>query len=181
MNHWNDLVLFTHSISSCKMRITSNILLIFIIVFNTYGQIDDQIVADTEVDIPNVLTDFRKNSVSVELLGNGLIWSMNYERFIPVKRDFNITFRGGFSQSGGGDFINQLGLIGESNALLFGAKNSMEIGLGYVYLMDDSRNSYPTIRLSYRHQSKWGMLIKFGFVYVDNTTFWPGLTIGYSF
>jgi len=76
-------------------------------------------------------TNFKQNQLYLELAGNGLIYSINYERFLS--EDF--TIRGGFGITPGlifveGTFIH----IPVTASYLIGSKTSkLELGLGATY------------------------------------------------
>jgi len=76
-------------------------------------------------------TNFKQNQLYLELAGNGLIYSINYERFLS--EDF--TIRGGFGITPGLIFIEGTFIhIPVTASYLIGSKTSkLELGLGATY------------------------------------------------
>ncbi len=126
-------------------------------------------------------TEICKNFLYIELLGNGNSWSANYERFFPRQKKLHFTIRAGFSQSDGYTVIEKLGIIGETNALLFGPKHFFENGIGFVYFPEHASDSYPTLKTGYRFHGKNGLMLRLGIAYIEGNSFWPGISIGFSF
>jgi hypothetical protein len=109
---------------------------------------------------------FHRNSVYVELLGNGGYYSVNYDYLITPKNALKLSARAGISihpERGTGPTIPL-----EVN-LLFGNPNKrkkkgfLEIGTGYTWVRhfsNDIKFNYRINRIGYRRQSPYG-----GFMY----------------
>lgn len=151
----------------------------------------------------NERTDVKfRNSVYFELGGNGVLYSLNFERFLS-NEDALIQYnlRGGleyingglFTFDGGGEStwgvpIELGGLIrmGESGA------NYYELGAGLSsfftdnlrYSIDQGTDFMGTLRFGYRHVSEDGFLFKIAvvpLVYEDGVFPWLGVGVGGSF
>lgn len=140
----------------------------------------------------------KRNAVYVEALGNGLIYSVNYDYQLLQSTNLGVRL--------GVNFFNR-----SENVLMFpahiryviGNKHGLEIGAGLTYQFrfanDQSSNSedvhlvVPSGALMYRFQADNGLLLRAGlaptFVKYDKKAkispaflyFWPGASIGYAF
>jgi len=121
--------------------------------------------------------DFKRNAVYGEFLGNGLYYSINYERQFILKDNERITARIGFSD---------ITLITEFNYLVGGKNNFFEPGVGYTYFFNDPDN-LVMIRAGYRYQGKKGLIIRIAPQWAFNTEsdsfggFWGSISLGYNF
>lgn len=127
----------------------------------------------------------KKNSLYLELLGNGVLYSVNYDRIIPISKHLKLAPRVGIeyipsfnNRSGFSRDYKNLHIPLELNLLAARAansKNMAEVGLGlslfsmknyYVYYVEsnkvDEKNKMAkvtTLRLGYRHQKPQGGLM----------------------
>ena len=143
------------------------------------------------------------NSVYLELGGNGIIGSLNYERLIPVGDYFAFAGRvGGLylpdrNENYGYMFPAEVSMLLGKNALKF------EAGFGYTYFnyidrehgeTDDfsnpEKNLIPVLRLGTRRQigqSPFFLRSAFTFLFIESVTLgkfpipWLGFSAGYSF
>ncbi len=139
-----------------------------------------------------------KNSVFFELFGNGLIYSLNYDRIILQRNGLKTSARIGFSVIPLDEFSNIL--ITEINQLIGRGNKYFEIGLGITahYVFDeeavsffgiDDHNFLGFIRMGYRYQKLNGGLFyrvgvtPFMFIEESDDKLFPyfGFSIGKSF
>jgi len=112
------------------------------------------------------------NSVYAEILGNGLFYSINYERNILSKEKIFLSPSIGFTSVG----REATGIPVMMLAYFGGSNSTLETGLGYSgfyreqsfsnYGVRDSRtffDHYVTGRLGYRYESPKGFLFKVAF------------------
>ena len=130
-----------------------------------------------------------KNSLQFEFLGNGFLYSLNYERILINREKFKTTAQVGYSMMGMGRQMFPLALT----ELISFNKNHIELGIGYSYA--DYLESRLTGRIGYRYQKPGGRLVfRIAFMpwyeyYKDiNTNVveqrirpWGGLAAGYNF
>ncbi|MEM0991961.1 MAG: hypothetical protein AAF847_11330 [Bacteroidota bacterium] len=137
----------------------------------------------------------QAQNVYVELLGNGVVYSVNYDMRL-AKKDNQLGFRSGLA------ILPEAGYIILQPNYLFGAKqHKFELGLGATALITTDGNTeleqvVASGALMYRFQRPDGhFLFRAGlsptFVPVDeNDTFsglarvfwiWPGVSFGYKF
>ena len=137
-----------------------------------------------------------KNAVYLELGGNGLIYTINYDRMIGNKFNVRagIETYGAFSQNGEGSGVIVLPVM--VNYLAGQGNNRLELGLGKLFSQinldfgDDSRfsrfsdNTY-TATIGFRHQPRnGGLLFRVGLTPIigrELTFMWAGASIGASF
>jgi len=167
-----------------KIILLSKILLGWLILFqcNAAGQ--------------TLATNFKQNQLYLELGGNGLIYSINYERLLSE----NFTLRGGFGITPGlifveGTFIH----IPVTASYLIGSKTSkLELGLGATYFAGkdteifgldagDQFLVFLTGIIGYRYTSPAGFVFRVLFTPIYNSEedpyFYPsfGLSFGFAF
>lgn len=157
-------------------------------------------------DVPN--KSFKKNTVFLELGGNGFINSINYDRLFTLKDSLiSVSFRLGFglykSNESDSSIIKVLPL--EVNFLLGKKQNYLELGFGYTpsfgYRTFRQNNVvYATKnfdfniigRVGYRYQKpEGGIFFRLGFTpiiyrdYINAGKFkiapWGGISAGISF
>ena len=120
-------------------------------------------------------SNFRKNLISVELLGNHVLYSLNYERIYLKKNNFLGTNKASakFSFS----IIDKYqGLSSVTWNLIYGNKYCFEWGIGLQcgsYYNDeafgDTDMEYGlVINAGYRYQSKKGFVFKTGLCHVSS-------------
>jgi len=131
----------------------------------------------------------RKNSVYFELLGNGAIYSINYDRIIPVKKDLNLVLRfGGNEYHGIRTEQLSFNFIGAAGVLVGSRKRFFEASLGYTHFLGGPDRLF-VLTGGYRFQGHRGLVIRLTPMFIANTqtgdTFgnglWIGFSIGYSF
>ena len=113
-----------------------------------------------------------RNTVYVELLGSGGIYSVNFDRILIPSDTFNVAGRIGLTYLPVIEEFNDHPTIGFpfEISFLFGEKNGkLELGIGatYFYAFEELKNSSYTIfvpRIGYRLQKdQGGLFIKTGF------------------
>lgn len=145
---------------------------------SVYSQIES--TQYNEFDITKAQNDsnliLEKNSIFVEIGGNAIIYSINYDRLIDVSTKFKISTRIGihYTNKLPLQYYRTLCIPIEISGLysIYGSKHFVEIGSGLSYL-----NSYDKItdhtediiilalRLGYRFQKpEGGIFVKIGFV-----------------
>jgi len=139
----------------------------------------------TEERIKNV----RKNSVYLEVLGYGAVYSVNYERIIPVKDSLSMFLRVGGNEYHGMD-TNELSFnfIGEAGILYGASYHFFEAGAGFTYF-SGSPDRLIVLGAGYRFQGQKGLVFKAIPMYIYNSekgdtfgnSLWIGFSIGYSF
>ena len=155
----------------------------------------------------NAQKDIKKNSIYAEIGGNGVLYSINYERLFKLSKLFNVTSRIGYGYTDNFNFnkLKTNSIPFEINGLfsLSKEKHFIEIGSGvtYMYIEDQSTESsnFGTLiyaaRLGYRYQKpNGGIMYRIGITplydfYSDqqnlvksNTWFiFGGISIGYNF
>ncbi|MFY0626671.1 MAG: hypothetical protein JXR07_10260 [Reichenbachiella sp.] len=118
------------------------------------------------------------NSVYFEFLGNGILLSLNYERIIPIKKDFYFNPRLGIGYAPllGTDYISF------PIELNFTYKK-VEVGYGITLISPDEEKMI-LFRLGYRSINNKGNLFRIGFtpVYFDGKfTPFGGISFGGTF
>lgn len=135
------------------------------------------------------LKDIRKNSFYVELLGNGAVYSINYDRIFPLKEKFALTARIGANEYHGSSTdelsFNFLGGLGILNG---GPRSFLEAGVGFTYFTGEP-DRLIIINFGYRFQGRKGLVLRGTPMIIINTQsgdvfgdgFWIGFSIGYAF
>lgn len=133
--------------------------------------------------------ELRKNSLYLEMLGNGAVYSFNFDRLIPIKKTFALVLRVGGNEYHGSSTeeksYNFLGSVGLISGI---SKHFIEPGLGYTYFTG-SPDRLIVLSFGYRFQGRKGLLIRATPMYINNSqkgdTFgnglWFGTSIGFSF
>jgi hypothetical protein len=112
----------------------------------------------------------KKNSYYLEIMGNGFLYSINYDRIIYEKEKFKISGRIGFTYMPYWEVFTEVrgpGIPLELNFLFGKRSNLLELGFGatYFYFTDpyyDQKNYHflmENLRLGYRHQKVDGRLL----------------------
>ncbi len=133
--------------------------------------------------------DIRKNSIYLEILGNGAVYSFNYDRTLPLSNMLAMFLRVGGNEYHGADTNEvSINLIGATGILYGGPKHFFETGIGYTHFC-----GFPDRLIAltggYRFQGPKGLVIRATPMYIYNTekgdtfgnNFWFGLSFGYSF
>ena len=137
------------------------------------------------VPISAQVREQRPNVVGGELLGRGLLLSLNYERFFTN----TLGIGGGFMAVG---FENEfIGVLPLYASVALGDVHAFYMGAGVTYVFgegssgsDFDSEALGTISLGYQFQSYGGFLIRPLFTYFradGEALLWPGITIGASF
>jgi len=131
----------------------------------------------------------RKNSLYLEILGNGAVYSFNYDRLFPIKKTMALVLRVGGNEYHGSqtdeksyNFLGSIGLISGKS------RHFVEPGLGYTYF-SGSPDRLIILSVGYRFQGRKGLLVRATPMYINNSekgdTFgnglWFGTSIGFSF
>lgn len=133
----------------------------------------------------------KKNAVYGEFLGNGLAYSINYERMFYQKNEIHFCGRIGI------EFVPEVFLFPVEINMLFGKKNNfLETGVGFTFLypagdlIGDSQTPLLFLRLGYRfHKQGGGFLFRIApmlcspFPYNNKYELFPfaGISVGYTF
>ena len=131
----------------------------------------------------------RRNSVYLEMLGNGAYYSFNYDRLFPIKKREVIYLRiGGTTASEKDSDDIHPGFIFEAGVLSGGIRHFFDAGLGYTQFI-----GFPdrliALRAGYRFMGTKGFLVRAAPMYIYNTEkgdvfgncLYFGLSFGYSF
>jgi hypothetical protein len=131
----------------------------------------------------------RKNSIYLEILGNGAVYSFNYDRTLPLNNMLAMFLRVGGNEYHGADTNKaSLNLIGATGILYGAQKHFFETGIGYTHFC-----GFPDRLIAltggYRFQGTKGLIIRVTPMYIYNTEkgdtfgnhFWFGLSLCYSF
>lgn len=143
-----------------------------------------ELAAQTISDSDTSEFSIRKNSIYFEGAGNGLLWSINYDRIIPIKNQFAL-----FVRIGGNSFGSQteekkyLNILCESGILLGGPRLYFDPGIGYTWYPSEGSNAL-IIRTGIRFQGKNGLMMRLGLlgITLDSHSYISGgLAVGFSF
>jgi hypothetical protein len=143
---------------------------------------------DTKINVPGI-NNLRKNSIYLEILGNAAVWSLNYDRTIPLNNELAVFIRAGGNEYHGRDTTGlSFNLTGAAGILHGGPVNFLEAGVGYTHFL-----GFPDrliiLTAGYRLQGRKGLVIRATPMYIYNTekgdtfgnSLWFGLSLGYSF
>ena len=154
--------------------------------FSLVGQKNDKEIFEKKSKETESLV--LKNAIYLELGGNGLFYSVNYDKVIVGRKSSHLVIRAGFSPVGFISGDNSFLLPLEINVLLGKQNNFLEIGGGVsLFLGDDDYGSFEnfaTFRLGYRHQSESGLMMRAAMVPLISRSekmMWVGLSVGYTF
>jgi len=132
---------------------------------------------------------YRKNSIFLEILGNGAVYSFNYDRIFSLKNHKALVIRvGGNEYHGIHSEKLSYNFIGGAGIVHGGPKHFFDTGIGYTYF-SGSPDRLFALMAGYRFQGKKGLLFRLTPMYINNSekgdTFgnglWFGLSVGYSF
>lgn len=156
----------------------SKICLLVLFVFSSALYAQDTIPDETSTVYP------RKNSFYFEVLGNAAVWSLNYDRILPIKNKFAMLLRVGGNEYHADDSddlsFNILGAAG----ILYGTKlHFFESNIGYTYFTA-SPDRLTVLSAGYRFMGKKGLVIRASPMYIFNTekvdSFGNGVWFGFS-
>jgi hypothetical protein len=164
------------------MKVISIFFLVHVILC---GSLNAQEVNTNETGMERI----RKNSLYFEILGNGVIYSINYDRIIPLKNKMAMFLRVGGNQYHGKDTDKlSFNFLGATGILYGGPLHFLDTGIGYTYF-SGSPDRLIILTGGYRFQGKKGFSFRAAPMYIYNSekgdTFgnclWFGLSFGYSF
>jgi hypothetical protein len=143
-----------------------------------------------------------KNTIFLELLGNSIWYSLNYDRIVFSEKSFKISGRIGASYMPPSihfmahEYDFKTFSYPLQVCFIYGKKHHIEIGTGYTFIFDEYKddifkiyntpNKY-TISLGYRYQIQEGgifvkvNILKFFPVKKSEIPFWLGFGLGYTF
>jgi hypothetical protein len=130
----------------------------------------------------------RNNSVYFEALGNGGLFSINYERTVLKKDNIRGFLRAGASEWHSEDTDKlDVGVIGEAGVLIGGSHHFFDCGLG-ITLWTKDLERFVVPRIGYRYTGKKGLLIRVSpAMFIINSEpdsfggYWIGIALGYGF
>ena len=113
----------------------------------------------------------KKNAVYLELLGQGLLYSVNYDRILLVGNKLALSGRVGLSYYPDTGFFdtNTIAIPIEFNLLVGKGLTYFEFGLGGTYMQGLDKSSFSksllaSLRLGYRYQKDdGGLMCRIGF------------------
>jgi hypothetical protein len=164
------------------------ILSIFLMTFSSYSQ-------ETSIKLDTLIKDIRKNSIFLELGGNGYLYSINYERVIPISGNKRIGLRIGYSKCDLSFSVLEKYLMVplEINSIS-GEKHCLEIGCELTLAkrtkernntIISERNEILVFRIGYKCQADSGFLFRFAPLLMtyneNNIIFCAGISVGRSF
>jgi hypothetical protein len=162
------------------MKTTISSYLFILLILSTYppqGKVSAQ-----SNSIEDIVT--APNAIYVELLGQGVALTANYERILFATTPHNISLRAGFGiwvDIGKGGAVVPIGA-----SYLFGHSHKIEVGIGYAFITGSNNYSIgvSTGVIGYRYQPiDGGFLIRVSFTprFDDEVEPWVGLSLGYAF
>lgn len=154
------------------------------------------LISTNQSDAQNSKTKHKKNQVYLEIFGDGLIYSVNYERL--VTEDF--TLRVGFGYTPGLIFVegNFIQIPVTASYLLGGQSSKLEMGLGATFFSgqdveflgidaEDFSVVLVTGILGYRYVSRGGFVFRIALTPFyssesePNFNLYGGLSFGFMF
>lgn len=131
----------------------------------------------------------RKNSVYLEIMGNGAVYSINYDRILRLKKGDVMFLRIGGNEYHGIKTIGpSYNLIVAAGIMKGGPRNFFEAELGFTWFSNEP-DRLIVLSTGYRYQGRKGLLFRATPMFIVNSekgdTFgncpWFGLSLGYSF
>ena len=129
----------------------------------------------------------KHHSVYVELGGNSIVYSLNYDYTFSLSESSKLAIGSGFEYVVMDSYANPdihtpeaqpfLFVTPAVNLLLGKKSHHLEIGMSAIYL------TIPSARIGYRYQpAKGGFLFRIGFTPIVAIPFpWAGISFGYTF
>ena len=174
-----------------KTRITRTLCIfvsIFIFSISTYGQSDQKSKSISEA----------KNSLFIEGLGHGFVYSINYERLLFDNEKTHTSAHIGIGYYGKKSGVIPLWVpISLIESIKLNENQFIEVGVGKMFTNDGIQFSDGTFennyefedwifRLGYKHyfkNKKWLLKIAYTPIILDKTDFihWGGASFGYRF
>jgi len=164
------------------IRILSIVFPLSILISNLLYAQDIDIKASEEKNL-------RKNSIYFEILGNAAVWSVNYDRIIPLNNEIAFFLRVGGNEYHGRDTTGlSFNFLGTAGILYGGPIHFLESSLGYTHFLNFP-DRLIILTAGYRLQGRKGLVIRATPMYIYNTekgdtfgnSLWFGLSFGYSF
>lgn len=159
--------------------LTFSVIFVFLIPMNA------QLTRSTSSDAQNI----RKNSFYFEIMGNGVVYSINYDRIILTREKTAIFLRiGGNEYHGAFTDTLSFNFIVAAGILYGGPSHYFEPGIGFTYFTG-SPDRLVVLSAGYRYQGRRGFTFRATPMFIINSekedTFgnclWVGLSVGYSF
>jgi hypothetical protein len=135
------------------------------------------------------MKSIRKNSIYFELGGNAALYSLNYDRIIPLTNKMALVIRAGGNEmhSDQTDTLS-FNFLGTAGILRGNRIHFFEASLGYTYFWSDP-DRLIVLTAGYRIQGLRGLVIRVTPMYIYNTekgdtfgnSLWFGVSAGYSF
>jgi hypothetical protein len=135
------------------------------------------------------IESIRKNSLYFEILGNGVVYSINFERIIFTREKTALFLRiGGNEYHGSSADTLSFNFIAAAGILYGGPWHYIEPGIGFTYF-----SGFPdrlvVMSTGYRYQGRSGFTFRSTPMYIINSekedsfgnSLWIGLSVGYSF
>jgi hypothetical protein len=130
----------------------------------------------------------RKNAIYFEAMGNGALYSINYDRIFLLINEGAVFFRLGGNEYHGISTENlSFNIIGAAGILIGKHYSFFESSLGYTHFLNEP-DRLIIFTFGYRLQGRKGLLVRATPMIVFNTqtgnTFhglWFGLSLGYAF
>ena len=154
---------------------------LFYLITNLHAQ------HDTAID--SSWHDIRRNTAYLEFLGNGVIFSFNYDRLFPLKEKLALFGRIGVGEYHGEDLDGlNFNLVVAPGILCGVRKHFFESSIAYTYM-----TAYPdnlvALTIGYRFQGLRGFVARVTPMYIYNTakidsfgnTVWFGFSLGWAF
>jgi len=166
------------------MKTTITIYLFIFLILSTYPS---QWIASAQSNpTENIVT--APNAVFVELLGQGVLLTANYERMLSTTTPHNVALRVGF---GYWTWWGDSGVIVPVDAsYLLGINHKLELGIGYAIITGQasgnnlSNGAFAGL-IGYRYQPiDGGFIFRIGFTPLfgaKKMESWGGLSLGYAF
>jgi hypothetical protein len=132
-----------------------------------------------------VSAQIPQNGVYAELLGTGILATVNYERYFPITKNSHLgaNIGLGFPEK---NYPDNPYIPLTLTYSLGSGKNFLETGIGMTYRTDLAAKAH--LVLGYKRMSQNGLLLKFRITPIMGTTNdrfvflpWLGIALGYSF
>jgi hypothetical protein len=159
-----------------------------IIAFLAYTYSQSISAQDTET-LAKKPGELRKNSLYFEVLGNGAIYSFNYDRIFPLKKPLALVARiGGNEYHGIHATENSYNIIASIGVISGVGRHFVEPALGYTYF-SGSADRLTILSIGYRYHGHRGLLLRATPMFISNrekgdtfgNSMWFGLSVGFSF
>jgi len=158
---------------------------IFAITLIFYGSVKAQEIVTEEP----IVEQIRKNSVYLEIMGNGAVYSLNYDRIIPLQKKIALFIRiGGNEYHGSFTDTLSLNFIASAGILHGGPNHFVEPSVGFTYF-SGAPDRLVVLACGYRFQGRKGFTFRGTPMFIINSekgdtfgnSLWFGASFGYSF